>query len=120
MAANGIFSQLFTTKRSRKLLGGRFTTANTSAPTSAAGDGTPARTGVGTFTVTLARKYSEKESLVVFVDNAADGDVIPVRGSYDATTGVITLITRDISGAAAADTTGLVVNWMMLANDRSS
>lgn len=120
MSGESIFHQLLTTKRKRITLGGSFVTANTSAPTSQVGDGVAARTGTGTFTVTLPKKYGSKIAVVATLDNAADDDKIQCRGSYNASTGVITCIVRDISGAAAADSTGLSINWIGIFSQASS
>jgi hypothetical protein len=116
MSANGVFTNLFTSKRNRKLLGGRFTTANTAAPTTPIGDGVAARTGTGVFTVTLGKKYSLSEGVTFSITGAAQS----VSGVYDPATGVITFTVSNVSGAAAADTTGLIVSWHGIFSDRVS
>lgn len=116
MSGEGIFQSIMTTLRGRVILGGSFTTANTSAPTSPKGDGTVARTGTGVFTVTLPKKYKTCESLIPIIDNAANSGVT-VSAAYSSTTGVITVTV--IVSAAAADTTGRTVNWFMVATGRT-
>lgn|SRR5512138_171026 len=110
--ANGIFQSILTTLRGRKILGGSFTTANTSAPTSKVGDGAVARTGVGTFTVTLPKKYGTLESITPHISGGAS----TIQAVYSATTGVITITTY--TSGSAADTNALRVNWTAIFSDR--
>jgi hypothetical protein len=113
----GPSSQLLTTKRSRKLLAGAFTTAGTGVPTAIGGsDGVAARTGVGAFTVTLPKKYGCVSVYAGVSDQDAGDDKYLSRFSVSNSTGVtvITIVVWDQSGAAATETTGHVVNWMMV------
>jgi|SRR3990172_6005047 len=117
-AANGFFKSIYTTLRGRKILGGSFVTATASVPTSQKGDGVAAYSATGVYTVTLPKKYGVCESLVCTISNEADGDLIVVRSSYAPSTGVLTIGVRDISGAAYANSTGLIVNWVAIFSDR--
>jgi hypothetical protein len=92
-----------TTKRGRIDVCGSFTTANTSAPTSAKGDGVKARTDTGTFTVTLPAKYGDAECLLVTISGGAS----TAQMTYSA--GVLTIITY--TSGSAADTNALRVNF---------
>lgn len=85
---------------------------NTSAVSLQQGDGTMARTGVGTFTVTFAEDLGTLISATAQV-NAGTGDQ-KVGDITSAVTGgvtVLTITTIDISGAALADLNAVRLNW---------
>lgn len=103
MSDSSIISPLNTSKRGRIEMCGQFTTANTSAPTSAVGDGVAARTGVGTFTITLPGKPGTLECMTPHISGGAS----TIQAVYSA--GVITITTY--TSGSAADTNALVVNW---------
>ena len=109
-------------RRGRILVLGRFTTAGTGVPTSQTGDckGIATRTGVGVFAVTLPKKFSECEALVVGVSNEATDDKIPCRYNYTPATGVIDVTVMDASAVAATETTGMIVNIIAGFNSRST
>jgi hypothetical protein len=122
MSGEGIFCEIKSTKRGRKVIAGSFVTANTSVPTSQLGDakGVATRTGVGTFAVTLPKKYAECEALVASCDNGSEDDKVLSRSFYTRATGILAFSVRDISGAAATETTGVTVNFIAIMNDRST
>jgi hypothetical protein len=123
MSGEGIFCEIKSTKRGRKILAGSFVTANTGVPTSQLGDakGVTTRTGVGSFIVTLPKKYGECEAIVASCDNGSEDDKVLSRSYYQRTsTGILSFSVRDISGAAATETTGVTVNFIAVMNDRSS
>lgn len=107
--------------RRRYLLAGSCLLNNTSAVSAVKGDGAMARTDVGTFTVTLDRKYPDFDSLIAYV-NAGTGDqkVGAITYSNTGTTTVLTITTTDISGAATADLNAVRLNWIGVASGRVS
>jgi hypothetical protein len=85
---------------------------NTSAVSLPQGDGTMARTGVGTFTVTFDRDLGTLVSITGHL-NAGTGDQ-QIGSMTSAVTGgvtVLTITTIDISGGAAADLNSVRLNW---------
>ncbi len=121
MAGEGMFHALLSSLRGRTLLCGSFVTANTSAPTGKTGDGVVARASAGVFTVTLPKKFG-KEAIFCFLNNPTADDKIVPKCDHVTTSGVsvLTITVWDISGAAATETTGLDINWALIANGRSS
>ncbi len=103
MSDSALLHQYQTTKRGRIELCGSFTTANTSAPTTPKGDGVAARTGTGTFTVTLPFKPGDLECITPHISGGAS----TIQATYSA--GVITITTY--TSGSAADTSALRVNW---------
>jgi hypothetical protein len=103
MSDSSLLHPLNTSKRGRIEMCGSFTTANTSAPTTPAGDGVAARTGTGTFTVTLPNKPGTLESITPHISGGAS----TIDATYSA--GVITITTY--TSGSAADTNALRVNW---------
>lgn len=103
MSDSALLQQKMTTKRGRIDLCGSFTTASTSAPTTPVGDGVAARTGVGTFTVTLPFIPGTLESIIPHISGGSS----TIQATYSA--GVITITTY--TSGSAADTTALRVNW---------
>jgi len=113
---NGIYSDLKVARRGCVVYCGQFTTANTSTPTSQVGKmATVTRSGVGTFVVTIPKKLNTIFK-VASVDNSATDDKVAVRHTVatTSTTTTITIVVYDVSGAAAADTTGQIVDWMLV------
>jgi hypothetical protein len=108
MSDGAFVVQKNTSKRGRIDVCGSFTTANTSAPTTPKGDGTKARTDVGTFTVTLPQKYGEAECLLVTISGGAS----TAQMTYSA--GVLTITTY--TSGSAADTNALRVNYFATFN----
>jgi hypothetical protein len=123
MAANGIWQQLLTTLRGRKLISGSFVTNNTSSPTAANqfedAKGCVARTGVGTHTVTLPsnRKFAQG-TVMASIHLGAVGAGTIAQCSYNTSTGVITIVNQ--TGGSAADTTGATISFIGVMADRSS
>lgn len=120
--ANGLWRELWTTRRGRIAIAGRFTTAGTGVPTSQVGDckGVTTRTGVGVFNVTLPKKFSECEALNVTLSNEATDDKIVCRYNYAPATGIIDITVIDASTVAATETTGMIVHIQGTFNSRST
>jgi hypothetical protein len=124
MAANRILQQLMTTFRGRKVIAGNFVTNNTSSPTAANQlydlKGCVARTGVGTHTITFpaGSKWSTCEALWAFISLAAVGAGTVCQCSYNASTGVVTIVNQ--TGGSAADTTGATIHFIAVFSDRST
>jgi hypothetical protein len=113
--ANGIFQQLVTTKRNRKVICGSFTTANTSAPTSQVGDLAVTRTGTGAFAITLSKKFATCECVIAQID----GYLYKCNSVYTASTGVIAVTVAALATGTATDTTSAIVQWIAVMSDRS-
>ena len=103
MSDSALLQQQMTTRRGRVELCGSFTTAQASAPTTPVGDGVVARTGTGTFTVTLPFIPGTLESITPHISGGAS----TIQATYSA--GVITITTY--TSGSAADTNALRVNW---------
>ena len=115
----GMLTELKTKLRGRCVLTGCFTTATTSAPTAQQGDGVAAYSATGVYTVTMPNTGGPVESVFAQIDNGADGDLIVVRAGYVPATGVLTIGVRDISGAGYANSTGLVVSYIVILHGRA-
>lgn len=115
-SANGIFQQIVTTLRGRKILSGSFVTNSTGTPTSQIGDGVVARASVGNFTVTLPKKYGKCESLIA--DTTASTSGAKVYAAYSPGLGVIS-IGNTVAGTST-DTTGNTISWIAILSDRTS
>jgi hypothetical protein len=92
--------------REQVVLAGSFAPAGTGAPTTARGVGfTVARSGVGTFVLTLDRVYSKLIAGVATVQLAASADTQAQLGSVDLTakTIVIRLLTAGSDADVAAN-----------------
>ena len=116
-AAAGCYQDLKTSKRSRKILTGSFVTAGTSSVTTPIGDGVPARTGVGVFTVTLPKKWGIVDACMATITLAAAAASTIWSSVYDPTTGIVTI--KSQTGGSAADTTGATIQWIAVLSDRS-
>lgn len=110
MSDSPLLQQKNTTKRGRIDVCGSFSTANTGTPTTPKGDGVAARTGVGTFTITLPAQYGDLECVLTHISGGAS----TIDATYSS--GVITITTY--TSGSAADTNTLRVNWFATFSSR--
>lgn len=85
-----------------KVIEGSFAPAGTGAPTDVNGKGfTVARTGVGTYLITLANKYAKFLSGTATMQLATGADIVPQLGTYSAS--ARTLVLRLQAAAVATE-----------------
>ena len=109
--ANRLWSRLLTIGRNKVLLDGRFNPAGVGAITDVVGVGlTVARTGVGTFEVTLSDAYAAVESAQAHLQLLNPADSFAQLGSYTAATRklVIRTLTAGVVADIAADPHNIV------------
>jgi hypothetical protein len=99
---------LFTKRRNRTLMSGIFQANAGNAVTVPQGDGVPARSATGVFTVDVGKSMTCMGLVAHASTGTGDQHVGAVSYSYS--TGLITITVIDISGAATADITGLI-SW---------
>lgn len=96
------FHNVQSTSPEVKEIDGSFAPAGTGAPTDVNGKGfTVARTGVGTYLITLSNKYPKLLAATATMQMASATDIVPQFGTYDAA--AKTLVLRLQAAAVATE-----------------